>query len=44
MAEKRADRRENAESKCLATAAFDVAGSLKIGKLLVQVDPGVMET
>ncbi len=38
MAPKRANRRENAESKCLATAAFDVARALKIDKLLVQAD------
>jgi len=38
MAAKRTDRRENAESTCLAAAAFNVARSLKIGKMLVQVD------
>jgi hypothetical protein len=38
MAAKRDDRRENAESRCLATAAFDVARSLNIGRLLVQAD------
>jgi hypothetical protein len=38
MAAKRDDRRETTESRCLATAAFDVARSLRIGRLLVQVD------
>jgi DNA integrity scanning protein DisA with diadenylate cyclase activity len=38
MAAQRTDQRENAESRCLATAAFDVAKSLSIEKLLVQVD------
>jgi len=38
MAAKRKDQRENVESKCLATAAFDVARSLNIDVLLVQAD------